>query len=198
MKHTILKPEDYRNMPWKNGLGTTCEILREPADDSQPFDWRISVADIKENGPFSIFSGYTRIINTLEGSGMRLMVDGVDSGDLKQYDPFVFSGDSQVESELIDGTIRDFNLIYRASVCKGRLQWLNVSGPRAFCSQADHIIIYAVKGIKVAAADFTAQLNDNHTLRVDNDEAALTAFRLTPARGDGDRFCCLIELSAGC
>ncbi len=197
MKRTILGPADYRDMPWKNGLGVTCEIWREPADVAKDFDWRVSVADVKENGPFSFFQGYTRLINTLEGKGMRLTVDGQKSGDLKQYEPFAFSGDSRVESELIDGPIRDFNLIYRAGAHRARLEWLNLSAPRSFASQADWILMYAVRGLEIRAAGSSVELEGGHTLLLTNEEARPEVVTLAPAPGAaaGEKCCCLIEIT---
>ena len=194
MKHTVLTPDDYRNMPWKNGLGTTCEIIRVPADDSVPFDWRVSIADIKENGPFSRFDEYTRIINTLEGTGMRLSVDGIKSRDLLKYDPFVFSGASLVESELVDGPIRDFNLIFRTGLRRGRLQWLHAAVPQAFCSPAPDLIIFSVGGLEVSCPAFTADLQAYNSLRVENPESGLTEYHLSCPSQVKDSHCCIIEI----
>jgi len=41
---------------WKNGGGTTREILRVPAEPTA-FDWRLSLATIDSPGPFSAFEG---------------------------------------------------------------------------------------------------------------------------------------------
>lgn len=183
MEYKILGPNDYKNMPWKNGGGTTCEILREPAGDSLPFDWRVSIADIKANGPFSLFQGYSRVINTLEGAGMRLTVDGQKSGDLTRYIPFAFSGESTVESELINGPIRDFNLIYRTAACQARLEWRNTDA--TFITQANHLIIYAVGQITVNG--ISINLPAAHTLHITGPQ--------TINIGAQDYYC-LIELTA--
>ena len=65
-------PGDYRLMPWKNGLGTTTEIAIHPAEADlagQPFDWRVSMADVTTDGEFSRFPGYDRSI--LHGGRVR-------------------------------------------------------------------------------------------------------------------------------
>lgn len=113
-------------MPWRNGLGSTLEIARDtPADD---FGWRISLADVTQAGPFSPFAGMTRIISVIEGAGMRLHVDGESTAPLGRWQAFVFSGDAQVECELLDGPIRDFNLIYRADRYATELDWVAING----------------------------------------------------------------------
>lgn len=55
MKTQLIARADYRRVPWKNGLGFTEEIYREPADLSLPFWWRISIATVAQNGEFSLF-----------------------------------------------------------------------------------------------------------------------------------------------
>ncbi|MFQ9621820.1 MAG: HutD family protein [Enterobacteriaceae bacterium] len=40
-------------MPWKNGQGVTREVARYP--EAGEYDWRISLATIRQPGPFSAF-----------------------------------------------------------------------------------------------------------------------------------------------
>ena len=52
--HRLLKPADYVRMPWKNGGGQTTEIVVHPAGATlAEFDWRVSIADVDADGPFS-------------------------------------------------------------------------------------------------------------------------------------------------
>ena len=84
-------------MPWKNGAGLTRELAISPADASvDDFDWRISVAAIERDAPFSAFPGVDRCIVLLRGAGMRLRsVDGAIDRRLTQaYAPHRFSGDA--------------------------------------------------------------------------------------------------------
>jgi len=116
---------EYRRMPWRNGLGSTLEIARDtPADD---FGWRLSLADVTQSGDFSPFAGMTRIISVIEGAGMRLHLDNAPSPALGLWQPFVFSGDAQVSCELLDGPVRDFNLIYCADRYQAELTWMSVA-----------------------------------------------------------------------
>ena len=195
MKYNLLRADEYRCMPWKNGLGTTCEVRREPVDEDEAFAWRVSIADIKDKSSFSKFSGMTRIIGTLEGEGMRLKVDESWTGPLRPYDPFIFSGDSVVESELLDGPIRDFNLIYDARLCAARLQWLELSRPQVFCSQAATMLIFAVGQVEVGAAGFSLALNHHDSVLLDNDQAELTRISLSPRTTVANNHCCVIELT---
>ncbi|KUM44715.1 HutD/Ves family protein [Pseudomonas sp. EpS/L25] len=115
-------------MPWRNGLGSTLEIARDTATTATDFGWRVSLADVTQSGAFSPFAGMTRIISVIEGTGMRLHVDGEITAPLGCWQAFVFSGDAQVECELLDGPIRDFNLIYRADRYAAELDWVAIDG----------------------------------------------------------------------
>ena len=49
-------------MPWKNGGGSTTELLVEPAGATLQtgFRWRLSMAALETSGPFSRFEGHDR------------------------------------------------------------------------------------------------------------------------------------------
>jgi environmental stress-induced protein Ves len=52
----VLRLSDYKRMPWKNDGGVTLEIAVLPsASSAGDFDWRISMATVAADGPFSVF-----------------------------------------------------------------------------------------------------------------------------------------------
>lgn len=65
MKVRHLAYDQLPPLPWKNGCGTTREIARMPGHG--PFDWRLSLADLTESGPFSSFPGVTRTLFLIDG-----------------------------------------------------------------------------------------------------------------------------------
>jgi len=106
-----LVPADYRRMPWRNGGGTTTEIL-VALEGSERFVHRVSIADVASDGPFSRFEGYDRHIMLLSGNGMTLDCGAHGLIDLRTpLEPCSFSGDWDVEGRLVAGPVRDFNLI---------------------------------------------------------------------------------------
>lgn len=113
----VILPSEHRRMPWKNGGGTTTEILVEPeanggaAPPPARFRWRLSVADVASDGPFSHFPGYDRHIVLLDGAGMTLDAGRHGRVELARYVPWTFSGDWDVTGILKDGAVRDLNLI---------------------------------------------------------------------------------------
>ena len=111
---TILRSTDYVVMPWKNGLGVTREIAREPLDGE--FAWRLSVATVGEHADFSRFEGVTRVLAVVEGEALSLTVDGV-SGVLHRGGASArFSGEAAAAAEALGAPVTDLNLMTRGSL----------------------------------------------------------------------------------
>lgn len=108
----IIRPEAFHTQPWKNGGGITHEIAREDRDGS--LLWRLSIAEVAADGPFSAFPGLSRILTVIEGAGLHLHTPE-GRLDALLLAPVAFSGDLEVDSRMIDGPIRDFNVIYDGS-----------------------------------------------------------------------------------
>lgn len=185
----VLRAVDYPRMPWKNGGGSTEEITRDAGEGLEGFGWRLSIADIGESGGFSRFDGYQRIISVLQGAGMSLQVDGASTRALLPFDAYAFKGQSTVSCTLIDGPIRDFNLIYAPDRYTARLQWLQATTPLRFFSSARTLLVFgADEHVSVCVGNTRheqlgcydcLQLNDNSEL-----------LEITVAGR-----CCVIELS---
>jgi environmental stress-induced protein Ves len=111
--------------PWKNGGGVTREIVcQPPGAGMDAFDWRVSIAHIDSDGPFSRFEGVDRVITLLEGAGVRLQSsDGrldhrVDHRLDQPLIPFAFAGEAPVVGTLLDGPCDDFNVMTRRTTCR--------------------------------------------------------------------------------
>lgn len=107
-------------MAWKNGGGVTREIAVWPLGATmEDFAWRISVADITADGPFSAFPGIDRQIVLIDGAGVHLQAhDDTFCHKLDRIGvPFAFAGDTSVHGTLIDGPTRDFNVMTRRDRC---------------------------------------------------------------------------------
>jgi uncharacterized protein len=100
---------------WKNGAGTTRDIARGPAGASlDDFDWRISLAELERDAPFSSFPGIERCIVLLQGAGMALRGDGGNNVQaLRRLVPWTFDGELALSAQLTDGHCSDFNVMTR-------------------------------------------------------------------------------------
>ena len=155
MTMRILRSADYRIMPWKDGGGTTTEIYVAPEDaglSGRPFDWRVSIADVASDGPFSRFPGYDRHIMAIAGHGMVL--DGGPDGPIdlsRKFAPQAFSGDWTVSGRLISGPVRDFNLIARRGRYDSLLEMHEAASDLRLDAAAATLLVHVLDG-EVAAS----------------------------------------------
>jgi len=65
----IIRSADYLTRPWKNGGGTTRDIASSPPGASlDDFVWRLSLAQVDRDGPFSRFDNVDRTLVLLSGA----------------------------------------------------------------------------------------------------------------------------------
>jgi environmental stress-induced protein Ves len=104
---------EHRKMPWINGRGVTHEVAIAQVGDT--WDWRLSIAEIAEDGPFSILAGVDRVLVVATGKGMTLNIGG-HLHKLARFETVAFDGESETVGELTDGPFFDLNLmVMRAS-----------------------------------------------------------------------------------
>jgi len=116
----IVQCERIAPQPWKNGGGQTRELFVWPPGG--PWSLRISVADVRAEGPFSPFPGIERWFTVLEGDGVllsfprrRVMLDS-------ESEPLHFDGSDAPDCELNGGPSRDLNLMVRHDAGRGLMQ----------------------------------------------------------------------------
>ena len=115
----LIRSSDHRVMPWRNGGGTTTELVVGPGER---FLFRASIADVKASGPFSRFEGYDRHIMIVEGDGMTLACGAHGDIELAPFVPRTFSGDWSVHGTLRAGPVRDFNWIVDRARARSALE----------------------------------------------------------------------------
>ncbi len=133
--------------PWRNGGGSTRPVAsgntrkgaigntrkvasgntRKAASDD--WSWRVSIANIDVDGPFSVFPGVQRQLTLLEGKGLALQGDGLAlQGEQQAWrasqmgDVLGFPGDVLVRARLLGGPVRVWNLMLRDEALRGHLQ----------------------------------------------------------------------------
>lgn len=104
-----IKLQDVPPSPWKNGGGTTQALVCWP--NSTEWIFRMSVARIDSDGPFSEFKGVSRWFAVLQGEGValqfpekRVVLGAKDS-------VIQFSGNAPCHCCLTNGPTLDFNLM---------------------------------------------------------------------------------------
>ena len=111
MTPQLISVADTPPQPWRNGGGSTRELLAWPTAT----DWqlRLSVADIDADGPFSVFDGVQRWLVVLQGAGLALMIAGHARLQRLADAPLQFDGSARTDCRLLDGRTRDLNLMLR-------------------------------------------------------------------------------------
>jgi environmental stress-induced protein Ves len=118
-----LPASDRVSAAWKNGGGVTWQVASEPPGAGFEFDWRISLAQVAADGPFSSFPGVDRILTVLEGA-MRLSLTGRAPIVLDQTSaPFGFAGDDDCAAEVIAPVV-DLNLMVRRDSFRAEVETL--------------------------------------------------------------------------
>ena len=142
----IIRAADCKVMLWKNGGGTTTEIAVAPEGASLgDFDWRISMAHVGANGPFSSFPGIDRTLAVLTGNGIRLAFgDGETVALDRATPPFFFAADRAVDGVLVDGAIDDLNVMSRRGRWRHRVERL--SGAGSLAAGQGLLVLVARKG----------------------------------------------------
>jgi environmental stress-induced protein Ves len=107
-----VRAADVRPTPWANGGGTTRELAA--ADDGA---WRISLADVDRDGPFSTFAGRDRVLTVVEGPVLDLAVDG-EPHVVEPQRPFAFPGDATVVGSVPEGPVRVLNVLVDPAVVR--------------------------------------------------------------------------------
>jgi len=109
---TILSPDTFKTIPWKNGLGHTTELAISEKGTLDNFDWRLSIASVVNDGDFSNFAGYQRNLVLIEGNGLTLDHRNGNVDKLTQLlDISRFDGASKTHGALVNGGIKDFNIM---------------------------------------------------------------------------------------
>lgn len=129
---------DFKVMPWKNGGGTTTELFRLADPDGEEFLFRLSVAEVKQDGPFSLFPQVDRTLLILNGNGCTLN-DNVTLS--PKSSPYYFQGEEKIFCKLIQGCFQDFNVMIKRGWKKVKVK----RGKFSSCSSQDMTFVYLVE-----------------------------------------------------
>jgi uncharacterized protein len=158
---TLRRAAEHPRVPWANGGGTTREVIAMPEvgmnglqDNvaAAPWRWRLSIADVDTDGPFSVLPGVQRTIAMLHGDGFVLTVGDAEPVRIDAaFRPFRFDGAESTSCELIRGGVIDLNLMERGTVRMLDLRFEVVSADGCF-EATDVVAVVVVAG----AADVSA------------------------------------------
>ncbi|MBS7544416.1 HutD family protein [Ancylobacter oerskovii] len=177
----VLRAADHRVMRWKNGAGSTTEIAAfPPGAGLGAFDWRVSMADVTEDGPFSRFEGIDRTLAILDGEGVSLVVDGMDGEQsiTRAGPPLAFPADAATSARLLGGPVRDLNVMSRREVFAHRLTRFATAEPVHVTPDivpegAVTLVISRSDGLVLAAGDARTVLDRDDAAFLDEEATVL-------------------------
>jgi len=119
LRARLIRVGDCRRTRWKNDGGWTTEIASAPAPTADEaiaanFRWRVSIAEIEHDGPFSHFADVDRDLLLLAGNGIELDIGDAPPLRLdRRFQHVHFAGEQSVHCRLLAGATRDFNVMVR-------------------------------------------------------------------------------------
>lgn len=143
----IQRSAEHHVVAWANGLGVTADVFVWPAETTD-WTWRLSIADVSDDLPFSVMPGIDRHIMVGTGAGMALTIDGgpehrMDRG----TPPLSFDGESITTCRLLDGPIADLNLMVRRAAGTGSLRAVRLSAGHVVSISADDVALVVLDGV---------------------------------------------------
>ena len=111
------------------------------ADDGS---WRISLADVERDGPFSPFTGLHRVLAVVDGPVLDLDVDGTPHV-VEPQRPFTFSGDAAVVASVPEGPVTVLNVVVDPTVVQPYVTVLEL-GRGSALPLADDQAAYVITG----------------------------------------------------
>ncbi len=153
----VLRAGNYKRMPWKNGKGETVEIAVFPSGASVgDFDWRISMATVAEDGPFSVFEGIDRTLSVLSGEGLELFVSGQQPILLRQDTaPHAFAADIATSARLLKDTVTDLNVMTRRGRFIHDVSRLSIEGRTEIVARHAVTMVLATGDARCAAKELS-------------------------------------------
>ena len=163
----IYSPQSFQTLPWRNGLGSTVELLAETPNKNEAFSWRLSIASVANDGPFSDFSGYDRTLLLLEGSGITLnKPNGIFKVLNSSLDYANFKGEDLIDATLHNGPIKDFNIMTLRSICTSSVTAIDETSESLLNINADKLLVYSIKPVNIQIGlEASISLEANHLLQ---------------------------------
>jgi environmental stress-induced protein Ves len=195
VQHRLLSPADYRRVPWRTGTGRTTEIASHPQGAApDAFDWRVGIGEVIKDGPLPQFPGIERTIIVIGGAGLRLDGGGHPALLVARHEPYTLSGGESVLCTLIEGPVREFELLLRRGRCRGSVIVLQGEGVRP--PRARFTLCYAATGACecLLAGHAPLTLAMDHALLVE-DAAAATPIAVNPLTTDAVALVTAVDLS---
>lgn len=158
----VLRAADRVATPWKNAGGVTREVCAwPPGAGLDDFDWRISLAEVRADGPFSMFAGVDRLLAVLQGR-LLLRIAGHEDLVVAAGGPTAaFPGDAPTLGQVLEGPVLDLNVMVRRGAWSARLETVALRGEHTLAASSGRRLVLAWDGeVVVSSSEITLQALD--------------------------------------
>ena len=161
-------------MPWKNGGGETIEIAVFPEGATlDSFDWRISMASVASDGPFSEFANIDRTLSVLTGEGIALKIGRMTYTLTQETPPLAFAGDAPTTGTLVSGPITDLNVMTRRGVCAHSVERFSGVDELSLKHETGELLIVPMGALMVTGSNEAFELSEKDCLWVSESDIQL-------------------------
>lgn len=143
---TLLSRASREVRPWKNNCGVSEDIIVSPtAGASRDPSWRVALATVDRDVPFSSFQGMDRILMPIGPAGMELTVDG-ELKRLPRYSVLSFPGEASVAAHNVRAPSQDINVMVdrRAGTAALSRRYVVGSTPLRAPAEREVVVIVAL------------------------------------------------------
>ena len=174
----LLSAAQRTAVPWKNGGGLTREVAAfPPGSDLDTFKWRVSMAEVRAAGPFSLFPGVDRCLAVLSGR-LSLAIDGQAALSLSpESSAIAFAGDVPAFAEPLGGPVTDLNVMTRRHRCSARLTRGRAAGPTQLEPRAMTTLLVALSDLTVRRGESEVTLSTLDAVEIGRGPECMIAAR---------------------
>lgn len=170
-----VRSDQSRTVSWRNGQGTTREIVRVP--DRDDWQWRLALATSTTAAPFSTFPGVDRELLLLRGAALELRFRDGCTAALAPGERTRFAGENAVVGVPTSGATEQLNLMWRRDVVAAHTAVAEVSADTPLHpGPATWLVVHVLDG--------AVSHPDGTTLEA-GDTAVVIGVHTAPFRGDG-------------
>jgi environmental stress-induced protein Ves len=140
----IIRKTDLREGRWRNGLGVSWDIATDGNAGADDFGWRLAIARIDSDVPFSHYPQVDRIFTLIDGQGLDLdFADGRTLAADQLFVPHPYPCDVPTFCRLRDGPCRVLNLFLKR---RSREAEVDILSSNADITHPGPILAFVLKG----------------------------------------------------
>lgn len=163
----IIPFKNLVSTPWKNGKGTTRQIIRYPEDSTlDDFIFRVSIASVTETGPFSSYPKIDRSLAVLEGSDLELNLNNKIILFIPQNTIIHFDGVDKAVVTACPNDVLDFGVMSRQGLAIHTLEKMSIQQGESFTRKMPYSLFFSLNPsvIYIMSNNETIYLNQYDSL----------------------------------